>query len=520
VSTVVIPAAPVQLRWQPLLPLALVIVGLLALFRGTAEAMVAIWSRSDTFAHAFLVPPLVLWLIWRDRGSVVASPLKASPAWLLPMAIACLLWLLGEAAGANSATQFALVAMIVLAVPALLGWPLSRALAFPLLFLFFSVPAGEFLVGPMMEATADFTVAALRLSGIPVYREGLQFVIPSGNWSVVEACSGVRYLIASLMVGTLFAHLNYRSRWRKLAFIGVSIAVPVVANWLRAYLIVLLGHLSGNRIAAGADHLIYGWIFFGVVIALMFLVGARFSEHTGGETREPSPASAAVPWRAGPTWCAAVAVAVLAGLTATAGARLLATDGPQVDGIVLPEALPGGWTRSDRPLTTWTPAYANPGAVAEATYRAGNRAVGVWVAHYRHQSAERKLIGSTNQLVSSGSSTWLSAPARPVPVATELGSLTLRSATLRTPADPKATPLQRLLVLQVYRLPAAIASDPTAAQVHLAIDRLLGRGDAAAALLFYTETAEGVDEGSDLADFVARHLGLFVASVDAAAARP
>ena len=65
----------------------------------------------------------------------------------------------------------------------------------------FAVPVGEFLLPVFMEWTADFTVLALRLSGIPVYREGLQFVIPSGNWSVVEACSGIRYLIASLMVG-------------------------------------------------------------------------------------------------------------------------------------------------------------------------------------------------------------------------------------------------------------------------------------------------------------------------------
>ena len=53
-----------------------------------------------------------------------------------------------------------------------------------------------------------------------MYREGLQFVIPSGNWSVVEACSGVRYLIASVMVGTLFAYLNYSTMRRRLIFVA------------------------------------------------------------------------------------------------------------------------------------------------------------------------------------------------------------------------------------------------------------------------------------------------------------
>jgi exosortase/archaeosortase family protein len=124
----------------------------------------------------------------------------------------------------------------------------------------------------------DFTIAALQATGIPVYREGLNFVIPSGSWSVVEACSGVRYLIASFMVGTLFAYLNYNSWKRRAGFMLISIVVPIVANWLRAYMIVMIGHLSGNTLAVGVDHLIYGWVFFGVVIMIMFMIGARWSE--------------------------------------------------------------------------------------------------------------------------------------------------------------------------------------------------------------------------------------------------
>jgi exosortase len=112
-----------------------------------------------------------------------------------------------------------------------------------------------------MQWTADATVFGLRLSGIPVYHEGQHLVIPSGSWAVVEACSGVRYLIASLTVGTLFAYLTYQSLKRRLIFVALSIIVPVIANWARAYMIVMLGHLSGNKLAVGVDHLIYGWVF-------------------------------------------------------------------------------------------------------------------------------------------------------------------------------------------------------------------------------------------------------------------
>ena len=129
-----------------------------------------------------------------------------------------------------------------------------------------------------MEHTADFTVAALRLTGIPVYREGQFFTIPTGSWSVVEACSGLRYLIASVTVGVLYAYLTYRSPARRAAFVAASIVVPIVANWVRAYMIVMIGHLSGMKYAVGVDHLIYGWVFFGIVMLLLFWIGSFWRE--------------------------------------------------------------------------------------------------------------------------------------------------------------------------------------------------------------------------------------------------
>ena len=151
---------------------------------------------------------------------------------------------------------------------AILGREVAKAIMFPLGFLLLGVPMGEALIPPLMEWTADFTVAALQLSGIPVFREGLLFRDPSGNWSIVEGCSGVRYLIASFTVGVLFAYLSYRRAWKRLLFAAMSIIVPIIANGLRAYLIVMIAHLSNNQLAHGVDHFIYGWVFFGLVMLL------------------------------------------------------------------------------------------------------------------------------------------------------------------------------------------------------------------------------------------------------------
>lgn len=276
-------AIPADLRlpnpWRVALPaIGAVLALILLLHRDTAATMVSIWLRSETFAHAILVPPISLWLIWRQRERLAALTPSPQPWLLLPLAGAAVLWLLADLVVVNAAAQFALVFMLILAVPAVLGLQVTGVILFPLLFLLFSVPFGEFMLPAMMEWTADFVVMSLQLTGVPVFREGLHFVIPSGNWSVIDECSGVRYLMASFMVGAMFAYLNYRSYRKRAVFMLVSIAVPIVANWLRAYFIVMLAHLSGNKLATGVDHILYGWVFFGVIILIMFVVGSRWSE--------------------------------------------------------------------------------------------------------------------------------------------------------------------------------------------------------------------------------------------------
>ena len=478
--------------------IAALLVGLLLFYADTASSMVTTWSRSDTYAHAFLVPPITLWLIWRRRDRLARMTPQPQPWVLLPMALTGLLWLLGYLASVTAAMQIALVAMIVLLVPAVAGLAVARELMFPLGFLFFAVPIGEFLTPFMIARTADATVAALRWTGVPVYREGMEFVIPSGHWSVVEACSGVRYLIASFMVGTLFAYLNYRSTRRRLLFVAVSLLVPIVANWMRAYLIVMLGHLSNNRIATGVDHLVYGWVFFGIVIMMMFIVGARWAEP---DDPGPTSASASASAEAQPAALSARPAAVAALLAGV----VLAVTWPQLAAIAvqdaesqrdpqlkLPDMLADHWRASDQPAADWAPGFLNPSIAADRTYVRDGRRVGVYVAYYRGQSADRKLVTSTNTLAGVGKhARWRQISGGKREVADIDGSTTVLTARLRDSEVAGLGSSDRLLVWQVYWVNDRLVASDSLAKIEGALARLLGRGDEGAVLLFYTPYIEG-----------------------------
>ncbi len=489
-------AVAVAIPWPRLVPGVVLVVALLLLFRDTAQATVTIWLRSETFTHCILVPPIVLWLFWRSRARLAQAPVRPVPWLLVLWAGGCLLWLLGELASVNAATQLALVTLIVLVVPAVYGWAVARVLAFPLLFLYFAVPVGEFMVAPMMEWTADFTVAALQATGLPVYREGLQFVIPSGSWSVVEACSGVRYLIASFMVGTLFAYLNYNSLKRRLVFAAVSLAVPIVANWLRAYMIVMLGHLSGNELATGVDHLVYGWVFFGIVIGIMFVVGARWSEPELPLPAPPTAISLAPSLAAAPLW--RVAAAALA-LAAGTQALMWQLDRPRGTTPVL--ALPAaadGWALAapEGPALTWQPNYKTANVQQAQAYRRSSDGalVTTWVGYYRDQNYQRKLITSTNGLVEGTTeSRWAQAASG----GSTAAGLPVRTAVLRG-SDVSSVAAPRLRVWQLYWVAGRFTTSDARAKVMLALNRLAGRGDDAAVLLLHTPLpADGLTEAAD-----------------------
>ena len=498
------PAAP-PAHWRlPLAVLSGVLLLLLWQYRETFTVMVGIWERSGTFAHAFLVPPISLWLVWRQRERLAQLSPQPEPWMLLPIALCGLGWLVGEIAGVNAITQLAVTALLVLAVPALLGWSVTRVLLFPLCFLFFMVPIGEFVMPTMMDWTADVTIATLRTLGIPVYREGLQFVIPSGSWSVVEACSGVRYLIASFMVGTLFAYLNYNSTKRRVAFVLFALLVPVVANWGRAVMIVLLGHYSGNKIAVGVDHLIYGWVFFGVVIGIMFLVGARWAE----PELPMQPLSAADAAKAGQRpaplqWWAAAAVVLVLSAPPLLAQQLQAAD-DKVMTLRLPD-LPGV-NADDSATPLQKPIFENPRAEVSRVYGQGDTAVTLHVAYYRQQSYGRKLVSSQNMLVTSDDRLWHRTARGGTQVTVDGKPVSLRTVELRNSSLTGVTGGQVLHVRQVYWVNGRLTTSDHIAALLGVLGQLSGRGDDGAAITFYIA---GADPGASAAldKFVAAQLG-------------
>jgi exosortase A len=493
----------------PAAKVAMIVAALIApflLYYGTAESIVSVWNSSETFAHGYVILPISLALVWHRRAVFQRIPVQACWPAVGLLALCGAGWLFARMGDVQFAMQYAFAAMLPLTAVAVLGWPLARTLAFPLAFILLAVPFGEALIGPLINITADFTVGAVRATGIPVLRNGTYFELPTGNWSVAEACSGVRYLISSFTLGCLFAYLSYRSRGRRLLFVALSIVVPILANGLRAFMIVMIGHFSGMELATGVDHIIYGWLFFGLVMFLMFWIGSYWRE----DQAEPAPGAdeaKAVAGAAGP-----VAGVALAAVLACAMWPALAAYSDKANHNPNPVRLDGArlaWSPVPA-WSAWQPNYMEPDAKLTGGYAApGAQPVSLHVLYYRNQGRGKTVISSVNRLDERAVGYMqVASSKRDEQVAGR--TLTLREARLKGPQG-------QFLVWHWLWIDGQFTASDIKGKLRQAGAKLLMRGDDGAALMVAAPFGENPDTArAALRAFLGANLAPLEASLEQA----
>ena len=316
---------------EPLLQLALAWAGLMLLTRADWTEMVRQWWNSSTCNHILLIPPILAWLVrlrWPELAKLRPQAWWPGLAWF---AAGLLAWRLGTATEINLVAQFGAILLLQGAVATLLGPRVVAGLLFPLGYMIFLVPFGDEIVPPLQAITAHMAVALTQASGVPASMTGVFIDTPVGLFEVAEACSGVKFLVAMIALGTLVAHLCFRSWTRRAAFIIACAVVPILANGVRAWGTIYVAQSQGVAFAAGFDHIVYGWFFFALVMAVLLGASWRFFDRAADdrlvdvEALDASPAITRLTrhriggWRAVALMIAAALAAGLLGALAAAG---------------------------------------------------------------------------------------------------------------------------------------------------------------------------------------------------------
>ncbi len=393
-------------QWQkPFLCVVMVTLVSLTVFYETWASIVAIWSRSETFAHGFLVAPASIWLIWLRRYRYRDLQPAFSGAGLFFILVSGFVWLIADLINVQVIQQWAVVGILVSGFWAILGTHVIGKMLFPTLFLFLMVPFGEAFIPPLMEYTANFVVTLIRLSGMSVYREGLFFTLTSGSWSVVEGCSGLRYLISSFTLGAVYAYLNYSSYKKRSIFIVASFLTPILANGLRAYMIVMIGHFSNMKLAAGVDHIVYGWVFFGLVMFGLFYLGSFWHDNNLADkpvSVDLSPQQPGLNYRFS---LAATTLCVLIWPMAAQGLAALQAVHAAVPERFSHPAL-SKWQPTSAPDWGWEPGFKGVVVDAKTYVTDGQTVAGMYFANFGDETQGGELVNSQNYLVPQKHKVW------------------------------------------------------------------------------------------------------------------
>jgi exosortase A len=347
-------------------------------------AAVRVWMDSTAYNHCFLVLPLIGILLWTRRKVVASAHPSPMPGALLLLPGLALFWAAAALLDLLEAEQLLVVGLFDVLLLAVLGWRLFRALLAPVLFLFFLVPFGAFLVPTLQRFTAAFATNGLSLVGIPVFADGLVIEIPEGSFEVAEACAGLRFLIASVVFGCFYATIVYRSKWCRLFFVFLSILVPILANGIRALGLILVAHFQGNATAVEADHVIYGWAFFTLITLLLIGIGFILTDRLDQRTVPTTSISGS--YR--PSSGLRVAVIVCAALAMiTAGPVWLRIFEPASAAPFqarLADLAPGNhWVNAPDDPAGWRPLLQGAGEIFPTTYRDGDKSASAYIVRYR-----------------------------------------------------------------------------------------------------------------------------------------
>lgn len=271
------------------------------------QQLSAEWSLNEQYSYGWFVPFFALylfWLRWQDRPEPVVSSQRSAVSnrtssvtgshraliaalLAIPPLLLLLPTRLFEIANPDWRPLAWIHATSAVTLTLLYLWYLGgggwlRHFVFPIAFILVAVPWVTPIEGPviqgLMRAVARVATETAMLLGIPAHLDGNLIRVSNGLIGVNEACSGIRSLQTSLMIGLIFGELKRLSISRRVVLVAGAVAIALFANFLRAMFLVRVT-ATKNILEVTRWHDIAGYTIVGLVLlgtmGLAYLLGRK-----------------------------------------------------------------------------------------------------------------------------------------------------------------------------------------------------------------------------------------------------
>ncbi|MFZ5994985.1 MAG: VPLPA-CTERM-specific exosortase XrtD [Thermodesulfobacteriota bacterium] len=223
------------------------------------------WTR-EAYSYGYLIPFVVLYLIWMKRGEL--SSLPSLPSWkgFAPFVLGLIFFWLGELSGELFSLYISFWLVLVGICWMHLGRQKLKTIGFALVFILTMFPLPNFVLNrvtlKLRLISSQLGVVMMQLFGMPVYREGNVIDLGFTQLQVVEACSGLHSLISLMVLCLLLVYFFRAHFWKRAVLLISAVPLAVFANSMRITLTGILYKVWGPKIAEGFFHGFSGWLIF------------------------------------------------------------------------------------------------------------------------------------------------------------------------------------------------------------------------------------------------------------------
>ena len=242
--------------------------------------MQTLWRYSfddGTYSHAYLIPLIVAYLFYviNNNGELKYRETISLPASVLLIISAYILFVTSTA---QISLLYWLSILLLLCSSITFVFNANIKIASAASYFIFLLPVWGILTIPLQNLSVFAANTLMGFTTIPVFVEE-QFVhIPSGIFEIAGGCSGLRYLLTSLAISTLFSFLYFRTIKNTAIFISVAILGALLTNWLRITALIIIGHQTKMTSDLMTDHNMFGWYLYIPFMFLLFKFGGYLAD--------------------------------------------------------------------------------------------------------------------------------------------------------------------------------------------------------------------------------------------------
>ena len=257
---------PFKITGAQLIPLVLILLVGFAFFP-SLTLLYGRWTQWDEgMSHGLMIVGFFIFSLIKSSPWPIhpQSGLITFLSWIL-LALTSLLWFLADVANIHLLGQLALIPAFILVITIRYGWRTAYAHKWLLLLPIFAIPVWDLLNNSLVNLSSLVVGKWVQLINMPAVIDGNSIFIPFGHILIADGCSGIRYFVISLALGYIVSYLNHYS-WRNLLITLVIAAfLGLLANWLRIFILVVVGYETQMQSALMSDHEYFGWALFALI---------------------------------------------------------------------------------------------------------------------------------------------------------------------------------------------------------------------------------------------------------------